>query len=383
MDGYTKAFDIAKSKLEKGIEENIAHAFNTQHLFRFHTTMASLKQLLPTVLENRNARSVYTQLLYNQSLVPLDQCFVEKIIDIKYSGAYWQEFEQDPQPKIYCTFHLGSYRAIIGHLARFGKHFTLAVDENVFNEQAEEIKATVKRINQFFGTQSHFEIMHVEKFDAALQIYQQLRKGQSLVLFMDGNTGSGGVFRQDDKMQLIDFFGKKIFARRGIAGISLLSKVPIVPVISFRETQTDVVLHFFDPILPPNVVNESEKFISNTTQYLFDLLEEKIKMYPLQWEGWLYVHKYLDPAQFKGTIKKEMQWIWPWQKVRFNQERFGLFKIIDDTFLFDYSNFNSFEIPSDLFKTLEKMIDEKGKGKKQTSVERKKERELRRNGVLV
>ncbi len=383
MDGYMKAFEIAKSKLEKDIEENIAHAFNTQRLFRFHTTQASLKHLLPGVLENRIFRSVYTQLLYNQALAPLDQCFSEKIVDIKYSGAYWQEFENDPQPKIYCTFHLGSYRAIIGHLARFGKHFTLAVDENVFNEQAEGIKATVDRINQFFGTRSHFEIMHVERFDAALQLYQQLRKGQSLVLFMDGNTGSGGVFRQDDKMQLIDFLGKKIFARKGIAGISLLSKAPIVPVISFREAKTDVVLHFFDSILPPNNANESEKFISDTTQCLFGLLEEKIKMYPLQWEGWLYVHKYLDPAQFKEAVKREIKWTWPWQKTTFNKARFGLFKIINDTFLFDYSNFNSFEIPSDLFKILENRIDEKGSRKKQTSVERKNEKELRLNGVLV
>src|SRR6185436_1408835 len=104
-----------------------------------------------------------------------------------------------------------------------------------------------------------------------MQIARAIQNGSSLLLFVDGNTGVGGAGRQDEKLCRIDFFGRKIFARKGIAYFSRMFNAPIIPVVSYyekSEEEKNYFLEFSDSIFPDKSIPK-EEFGNKLTQQLY------------------------------------------------------------------------------------------------------------------
>ncbi len=361
---YSKEYSEIKTKIKK----NVATIFSKFRLRQFHFTIANIKTFYPEILKKKSAKELFTELLYTRELTPLDaNKYTNCVEDIQLKGEYREILYIKKSPLIFCTYHLGSYRAIIGLLSRLGYDFSLVIDQQVYDQQGDNIREIVKSVNEHFNTESDFDLINAEAFDSAMKMVKQLKQGKALVLYVDGNTGTGGVFRHDEKLEVVQFFNQQIFARQGIAYISFLTNVPIVPVISYREdienkdniSLKNVVLEFFDEINP--ATTKSKKiYCADTTQRLYKHLEEKLKTYPLQWEGWLYVHKYLDEKSV--TIPKEERPI-HYQKYKdlnqlaFNEDRYGIFTFGSQYFLFDNQSYTTFIINEEEFSLLKFFLE--------------------------
>lgn len=358
MSNYTELF---KEKLSEA-QDRIAYKRTLQKrsmaLQREVLALANIRALLPELLAERSPDDMIKELLYGRSQAPLEPYFVEKIKDYKCQGSFIDVVRAPEQPRIFCTYHLGSYRAIICLLTRLGCDFSLVIDRNVIENQGERIRQMVGKISQYFQTEVDFDLINAEDFNAAMRMVRTLSAGKSLVVYLDGNTGTGGVYRHDERLIKVKFFDTILFARKGISYISYITKVPIQPVIAYRERDIDVVLQFFDAIDPAQSQEGKHTFCLEVTQQLYRHLEQKLRQYPLQWEAWLYVHKYFDLEYLSQqlaqrslpmvTVKQDQS-----QELVFNEDQYSLFQLGGDYFLFDNNSYQSHLIEESLFRLLQ------------------------------
>lgn len=356
MKPYQQQFKQHIQRAEERIFQKIEQNKKELQWQRYALTLANIQALMPEVMEGRNSQDVLFELLAGRSQAPAESYFPSRIFDYKFEGAFIDVVRDRQQPRIFCTYHLGSYRAILGALIRLGHDFSLVIDQNVFDNQGEPIQQAVRNIKAAYNSDTEFELINAEAFDSAMQMARQLRQGRSLVVYLDGNTGTGGVFRHDAKLLKISFFQAQLFARQGIAYLSYITQTPIVPVIAFRELDIDVVLRFYEPLLPESGQSKKD-YCKSSIQMLYHILEENLRRYPLQWEGWLYVHKYLDlddlaPKLLKTHDPAALPSPEASAKLVFNQRRFSLFRHGASFFLFDSATFLTYEIGESEFTIL-------------------------------
>ncbi len=364
MKPYLKSYNEKAEKIKLSAKEHVDKAVDKMYLRQFYFTIANLKNLNPDSLIGSTYEETYERLLYLRALTPLDaNHYAERIDECTIKGGVNEVINNPNEAKIFCVYHTGSYRAIMGYLAMLGYDFSLVIDKNVYDNQGESIKEVVEKVNTAYDVKSDFDLINAEDFDAAMRMVKRIREGKSLVLYIDGNTGTGGVFRHDEKLEEIDFFNKKLFARQGIAYISFLTNTPIVPVASYRERMEEdqigldnVVLEFL-PKIDPALVKSKKEYCLNTTQALYHCLEDLLRKYPLQWEGWLYVHKYLNENKLKE--KEEINRVvepslLSSDDLLFNEEKYGLFTFGKQYFLFDNTSYQTYVIGKEEFILLKK-----------------------------
>ena len=256
-------------------------------------------------------------------------------------------------PVIFVSFHMGPIGPLLSYISNHEIDFKLLFDQVHFEKWAERYLSMYREYTQKNGLKHLFEVLNVEEEQGGLNIADAMRSGSSLLLYIDGNTGSGGVNRQDSKLCNVDFFGKKIFARKGAAHFSRLFNAPIIPVTSYFEKQGEEMnyfLEFSDPVFPDRSVPKKQ-LIEDVTQQLYSILEKYVLIYPDQWEGWLYFHNFIDKSQ----IPLEEIEVSPDDKflpLRFNDNRFSFIFHEGDYFLFDRVNYRQSVISEDVYKLL-------------------------------
>jgi len=255
-------------------------------------------------------------------------------------------------PVIFCTFHLGSYRLLNFLLARRGVDFSLVIDDTAVTLQAGKFKNMFEKIERSSEFPGKFSILNAEKQNIGINMIRTLRGNSSLVLYLDGNSGVGGMERRDEKLLSVKFLGGRILARKGISYISYRTKIPIVPVYSFREGTHNVMEVL--PAIYPDASQASDDYCQATTQVLYDHLAQHLRSRPTQWEGWLYMQKFADFDQ-----APEVKDLPTTDELSFNQQRFDIYQSSDEKgVLFDRHNYSYFPISKGLYKVLDHTIKE-------------------------
>lgn len=351
---YREAYRNDLARIEQGIVEMSQKVKREWKMRQYCFAYANFKTFMPEIVTGNNGEDVFVELLKVRARTPLDQRYLERIDEIELSGEYEQVVQRQGGPFIFCSYHLGSYRNVVLFLASLGYDFTLLVDQGVYDNQKEETERLVAAANQRYGVKSEFQVLNAEEFGSAMTMLKHLREGKSILAFIDGNRGSGGTPKDESQVLKIGFMKREIYVRQGLAYISHVTGCPIVPVVSYRKTLDDITLHFYPRILP-NTGLGKKAYCIQTTEQLYQYLETNLKQYPMQWEGWLYIHKYLDtsdlmPVAVQIPQKKEgLSW-------QFNQQRFGLFEFGGEWHLFDFDTYQTYIIPESVFRWFEKVI---------------------------
>ncbi len=313
---------------------------------------ANLHTFLPS-LPVAEHDQFFADILYYQALAGVDEKLIVKAAEISLTGmtdSLWDAAAG--KPTIFCTCHLGSYRLLGLMLTRLGIQFNLLIDTQTITKQGERFIRTQREAAQYFGKpECEMGLIDAEQPSSGLQLIRTLKQGKSLVVYLDGNTGTGGVTRQDDKLVGVDFLGKPILARKGISYLSVATQTPIVPIFAYRDSPYTNAMHVFDAVMAPpgrGTAAERDQICASLTQQLYNDFSTTLSQYPAQWEGWLYVQKYLDlpklratyPATQSGTPTKT-DWL-------FNHQRYVNVADGDTTVLFDKHLYRSFRVTRQL-----------------------------------
>ncbi len=244
------------------------------------------------------------------------------------------------KPQIFCTFHIGSYRIIANLLIRLGHNFSTIVRKEVYDQQMESLMGYTAQMKEKYPTKSEVHVLNAEDPNIILKLLRELKAGRSLLVYLDGNVGSG-----DEKLEQINFLSQKINARKGMPYLSYVSGVPLVPLISYRQPDLSNILYVGEPIAVDKTVSRDE-YSSITLQRLFDFFAKYIVSFPEQWEGWNYIHHAINNDDKPIPVPPPSAY----QRVKyeFNQSRYRIFELQDAPVLFDKYHYSTYEISESL-----------------------------------
>lgn len=325
---------------------------------KFNIVSGCLSNYLPNIPQEEHTQ-IFKNIFIHQKLSMFEQSFYELPDYVAYenlNSQIWNLLKK--RTSIICTFHTGSYRLINLFLAKNEIPYSLVVSKDVIATQGSSFKEMFKELNKSENTEEALKLIDAESPTSILQMIRDLKSGRNLVIYIDGNSGSGNETINNNNNCVINFLNKKIYARQGIGFLAHRMQVPILTVASYRESLNEIKLKFFDPIFS-DIKQDRDVFIKNTTQNIYDLIAPIIKQYPEQWEAWLYLHKVADTTENIFDIDSEST-VLPKvnDRFRFNSSCFGIFKIIKDNFLFKKSNYKSYRISDSVYDVLNMCMTE-------------------------
>jgi hypothetical protein len=279
---------------------------------------------------------------------------------------------------------LGSYSLLPVLFTYKDLDFGLLLNDTL-NERKEKVFSKIHQklcqeieVDKKKSSNSKMQLINVEEKKGIWQALRVLKEGKSLIVYADGNTGSNSSKKESQNTTGINFLDESLCVRQGIAFLSYICNVPIVPVISSRvyekgQCSLKRKFEFLPSIYPPNFENTTstknkiskEEFATQTMQQLYSILEKEITKNDKnseqisEWEGWIFVNKFFKELQkpISMATKKDFTTIntnlVDKEKAYyiFNEERFALIESKKNT-LFDKFTYRFFPVSDLLYEII-------------------------------
>ncbi|MFT3947192.1 MAG: hypothetical protein QM763_09485 [Agriterribacter sp.] len=339
-NNYEKEISSLYNQYAKPFTADIMEQLGVQ----FALVSANLSNFLPTIPVTDHER-FYRNILLHQQLSLMDEIMpadaMQHIIIENESGFNFSLLKQ--APAIFCTIHLGSYRLINYFLKKNYIPFALVANRNIILKESERFNRNFEKYHVENG--HSLQIIDAEESTSAIKMIRALKQGVSLLIYMDGNTGAGIPANQN--LCTIDFLAQQLAVRSGIAYMSIKTKTPIIPLVSYRTDRFANNLRFLPSVLSSFEIVDEKAAIQRTMQQLYNQISQAIIKYPYQWEAWLYLHKSakITPANYANINKSNNDT----SQIAFNSHEFAIFKINTRSFLLQKNTYSSCLIDEALF----------------------------------
>jgi lauroyl/myristoyl acyltransferase len=329
-----------KSSLNISEDENLTGQLNL--------VSAGLVNYLPEIAIGQH-EDIYKGILLHKKLSILEQSDYEVLDHVTMENLNPEIVDQlKNKPTVICTFHTGSYRLLNLFLTSNKIPYTLVIGNDIVQQEGSLFESQYSNLPGSEAADGGFRIINAEAPNVGLQMLRELKRGRSLLLYMDGNTGAGAATTKNDNRCSINFLQQQLYARKGIAFLAHTAGVPIVTVASYRKTWADIRLKFFDMILPDAQL-ERTFFAEKVTQQIYDLVAPIIKAYPEQWEAWLYIHKVAHICRPLSSVYQRKDVCVGAEKISFDSFQFGIFKVKGSPFLLRKNTYSFYEINNQLY----------------------------------
>jgi lauroyl/myristoyl acyltransferase len=305
---------------------------------------AGLMHYLPE-LPFKSHEAIYREILFCKQLSVWEQTQTEALKYLNLAGEYVKALTLlNSGPCIICTMHTGSYRLLNLYLIQQAIPFSLVTGKEVMQKEGDVFQQIFQETNRA----DRLRLIDAESSTAGLQMLRELKAGRSLVLYIDGHTGSGAATSVNSNRCEVDFLGQQLYVRKGIAHLAHAAGVPILPVGCYCVSPGDVRLHFYEAFFPAKHLSR-ELFASETTQQLYNVFGELIRLYPGQWEGWLTLHK---TAKIVRRIGKKRR-LKKGEKIILDELQFGIFKWEGVPYLLQKQQYQFYEIDEMVYQVLQ------------------------------
>lgn len=297
----------------------------------------------------------FKKIFVHQSLSVLDEQHIDVLDrDVEVEGMEDSTLDYlRNNAAIICTFHMGSSRLLNHYLAKNKINLTLVLSDFSMKANGGFFNKMYEGYKKLAGfKEDRISIISVDEPNAVRKMLGELKNGRKLLIYIDGNSGSGNKNIKNENSCEIDFLEESIYARAGVAYLSYLAQVPIIEAVSYRKNWEDIVLKFNKMIEPSRNVDR-ETYFKTTTEGIYKRFSEVLLQHPEQWEGWLNLHEVINPKEFKKMEKMNQNCdINDDSKLRLNKRNYGVFNIDSDCFLFDKKKYVSYKIPEPIYTKL-------------------------------
>lgn len=306
---------------------------------KFTTFSANVENVMPQ-LPRADHEDLFRQLMLQQIYTSFDQKCLAAGELVRLSGVH--HLPEANEPAIYCTYHLGSYRLLTSVLFRRGVDCVLMVGSSMNQSQGQDMADHIDGLRRQYGYTNAFRVVEAGSPTAALTVLRELKAGRSLIVYVDGSPESAPQPGEESQFLSVRFGNRRMLTRKGVAYLSHAARVPLVPVVSYREADLTNVLHFQKAIRPIRK-SDRDMFCQEAMQQLYDALWPYLLRYPEQWTGWDYIHSFLEPEQPRTGLFGRRP-----TKPVFNSDRYALCDMEQAPILFDRRLYQTYEITDDL-----------------------------------
>lgn len=156
----------------------------------------------------------------------------EGIIKIMREAKQFVSKHPELRTGITVTMHIGPYAFIPGlHMMLGAKPVVLA------NRQAKnEIDSGIKSLRSLPGLDGEMQWITTDEKNFTLKIVRQLKRNNPVIVYLDGNSGNGGITETREKGVSLELPGRTIRVRDGIARLVARMELPVHGVVArWRE----------------------------------------------------------------------------------------------------------------------------------------------------
>lgn len=261
---------------------------------------ANLHQLLPHIPYEEHGALFQQADHYGQ--LALDETQNRAYLDTFSTQAH--TLAHLDEPGIIATFHTGPYRLLPMWLAQQGLPITAVLSADIARGQQERRLDTQRFMESATGRPIDYEVIHAENPMVLRQLVNALRQGRFVVIYVDGQTGAEalkpGQRRDHRGSMVVEFMGRAMRIRTGVAELARLSGRPIYPMIMGFDDSHQPSVEVGETLSVPTG-NPDPQIIRQAMEKLYAYLEWALQDKPMQWEGWYHVHQDLEGARDRPT----------------------------------------------------------------------------------
>jgi len=339
-------FEESKQELRKSFERR----WQTNDLQTFQFLSANLCKCLPALAVTQH-KDTYFDILSYRVLQHIDTQFSAQFSGIDDFAEFDYTAIKKHLPALFVSYHSGSYRSAIAFLVKYNIDVVLIADPLAYKHNADKMTDQFQLVKNTFNSSSDLVLYPADQADLTVQIMGKMRKGYSVLAYVDGNAGTNGYYNRDNSLK-IPFFGQEIFVRTGLATLSFYLKAPMIPMLSFYDENLKPRWNIYDPILPVKGEKDPGAYITNSTRYLYGILEKALEKHYVQWEGWLFLHRYLDIERFNG-LNSDTTAAPDVSAIMIN-DNIGLFVLDNKYYALNKDNYKLLELTEDVFHLFDK-----------------------------
>jgi lauroyl/myristoyl acyltransferase len=191
-------------------------------------------------------------------------------------------------------FHFGEHRQIFADLASLGVPFVAPVAKHAYFDFCEILKHGPKPFEDAMS------LLEVEDPRVGRKLFSALRKGRAGLIYVDGNMGPDGHLVEDGGVR-VEFLGKRIRAKAGIARLSIGLGLPVLPV--FASTRDGSVHAEIRSLITPPAKSDlfddaqTDAALTSIMQTLYTHLASEVRRAPEHWEFAFCFHRWLDESE--------------------------------------------------------------------------------------
>ncbi len=260
-------------------------------------------------------------------------------------------------PFLFCAFHFGGYLHVPTALKLLEYDIVTVTRELAGNDVIviDSNDPNYENKREVFASEN---ISGLEP-DAVFRIYSAFKKGKNILFYFDFFQNE-----MDDKRNTEAQLGQlKLMAPTYVFEIAQRLKIPVIPIFSPREGESQVSIYFNDPI---HVAQTGKAGVDECVQSLFDQFYTQLERHYCQWQELPFIHQRLTglahaqetkPSffqQWKNTIRT-IKKTFTSQTLVFNKDHFNFYAEEDSYYLVDILTYQSAKISAPVFALLKKI----------------------------
>ena len=308
--------------------------FDSKERLNFLRFKSAINFLYPEI---EPTRDFYNQYLLNRELSNLEINYVHQLEKNGFSQIEGKENLNNNA--IYCSYHMGSYISISYYLVRNNIDFSIVIGADDFDEKEKMfMDSYYKALETLGNSTSKMDLINGQSKNAIISMVKKIKKGHSLLFYIDGSKGVKEFTPDDDNLIKVNFFDSQLFSRKGISFLSHYLKTPIIPALSYRESNDSIRVKFLEAITP---YGERETYCAEATQEIWNVFSKHFEQYPMQWESIYYMHQFraYPNAHETDTLSTDETYV-------FNSNRYDFYSIKQGKAVFDNYRGKSIQLPN-------------------------------------
>jgi hypothetical protein len=328
-------------------KNNFNRILNEEKRVTFAFFSANINIFLPHI-NYKNYKNILIKIIYNNNLA------IKEKKNYKNSNKIDHSSLDVPKNKGFfiVSYHYGSYHLITTMLIKLNLKTIVCVNNNVLidTNSKKDIEENLEQVNILKKEKDNkcdLKFLSVQDELFVYKIKDYLNENYVVLIFIDGNSGLDGIMNFENKHKTeIKFLGQLIKVKYGIPSLAFSFNVPIIPVFLLRN-RNKFILKTTEHIYPDKLKSK-EDFSIYAIAKIYKELEKQLLIDPFQWEGWLYIHRWLKveslndkEIKFKNTSNNI-------NKLEFNNEKFEFFTLKGNNFILNKNTHLSYEIDDNL-----------------------------------
>lgn len=239
---------------------------------------------------------------------------------------YGEENLQQNNAVIYCSFRLGAFMQI--PLFLLDRKVDLII---LVSKESHQKTVDILAENNLSDA---FELIVINDPTGFRKVIKESKNGKSFFCLMDVGSALNKDKFDNKNHTIVDLNGVKIETMIGIPYLAYILNLPLVPVVSYRNSQNTVIK--IEKVFTLPDVNDRFDYGRKATYGLWKQFESYVNQYPSQWESLYYIHRYYSTKETENLSIKDRSINTVDTKFKFNATRFDFITREGQFYLFDY-----------------------------------------------